>query len=475
MQTNTLRQAQFLRLSVLLLIAPLLTAALAGIHGAWAASPCQGWGKATFDYTADTVETCLDSDLDVNAGVNRAGKTPLIGAVQLGDSDAVWLLLAAGANPNKQDRKGWTPLMFAAQAGHQEIIHQLAKAGADPNLRNEDGKTALLLAIEQEQTAVLGPLEAAGAPINAATLLWIVEQGPPTLIPSLAAAGVNLDIRFAGGETLLMRAAQMGQREVVEQLIALGLDPNRETENRETALIRAAEAGHRDIVEYLLPFSDDNGAGALLWAVQEGRSNAVKQFLAAGVNPSATVDWGEWGRSCTPFYYAASSGHTAIVKQFLTAGVDPNSQCRPLLAAAGSGHLGVVEHLLRAGAGVNIQNWKQETALMQAARWGHIAIVEQLITANADVNIQDEDGRTALMYATIYDVSNQILIVERLIAANADPSLRDKRGKTALDMAEHEKGMSDAYGLDSGYGWPQGGAIVKILRAATPKSRKGWW
>jgi len=98
------------------------------------------WSESFFFQTA--YPSSLDADLDVNAGVNRAGKTPLIGVVQLGDSDAVWLLLAAGANPHKPDRKGWTPLMFAAQAGHQEIVRQLAKAGADPNLRNESGKTA---------------------------------------------------------------------------------------------------------------------------------------------------------------------------------------------------------------------------------------------------------------------------------------------------------------------------------------------
>ena len=148
-------------LSVLLLVV------LSCSHVAWAEdAPCRDWGKATFVYAADTVEACLNADIDVNAGINRTGKTPLIGAAQLGDSDAVWLLLAAGANPNKPDRKGGTPLMFAAQAGHQEIVRQLATAGANPHMQNESGKTALLLAIEQGQTAVLGPLEAAGAAIT---------------------------------------------------------------------------------------------------------------------------------------------------------------------------------------------------------------------------------------------------------------------------------------------------------------------
>ena len=217
----------------LLLLATLLTISLLSSPVAGAAdTPCQGWGKATFVYEADVVEACLDTAIDVNAGINRTGKTPLIGATQLGDSDAVWLLLAAGANPNKQDRQEWTPLMFAAQAGHQEIVRQLATAGADPHIRNAAGKTALLLALEHEQTAMLGPLAAAGAVIDAATLVWVIEQGQHTLIPALAAAGVNLHIRLAGGATLLMRAAELGQQAVVEQLLAVGLDPSGRGERR---------------------------------------------------------------------------------------------------------------------------------------------------------------------------------------------------------------------------------------------------
>ena len=460
----------------LLLLATLLTISLLSSPVAGAAdTPCQGWGKATFVYEADVVEACLDTAIDVNAGINRTGKTPLIGATQLGDSDAVWLLLAAGANPNKQDRQEWTPLMFAAQAGHQEIVRQLATAGADPHIRNAAGKTALLLALEHEQTAMLGPLAAAGAVIDAATLVWVIEQGQHTLIPALAAAGVNLHIRLAGGATLLMRAAELGQQAVVEQLLAVGLDPNRAAANGDTALLRAAEAGHRDLAASLLPLSGDHGTEALFWAGAQGWSDAVDQLLALGVDPNAQGLWEEdkWGR-CPQLYVAVAEGYTRFAQQLLAGGADPNGQCEDsgllpgivLIIAAREGKQASVAHLLSAGAAVNLQNEYGSTALMFAAGGGHLAIVDQLIAAGADVNLQNEAGGTALMRAAFVG-SGYPAIVERLLAANADPRLRDKNGQTALDWAQRGNELARGAG--------NFGAIVQILRAATQKARKGWW
>ena len=105
------------------------------------------------------------------------------------------------------------------------------------------------------------------------------------------------------------------------------------------------------------------------------------------------------------------------------------------------------------------------TALISAARGGHLASVEALLAAKAEVNIRGHHtGRTALTAAA---ENGHCEIVARLVAAKADVRSRallvtfsdSDRRLTALEFAE------------------RGGhqACVETLRAATPKTRRGWW
>ena len=51
----------------------------------------------------------------------RRGKTPLMGAIRTNNVEAVKLLLAAGADPNKETDAGLCPLWVAARDGNTEV------------------------------------------------------------------------------------------------------------------------------------------------------------------------------------------------------------------------------------------------------------------------------------------------------------------------------------------------------------------
>ena len=74
--------------------------------------------------------------------VTQDGYTPLAYSCLVGNIATVQLLLAAGANRNKPDKKGFSPLHHAAAENHHEICQLLCDAGAD---QNRVDKVSLLL------------------------------------------------------------------------------------------------------------------------------------------------------------------------------------------------------------------------------------------------------------------------------------------------------------------------------------------
>jgi ankyrin repeat protein len=88
--------------------------------------------RAALGGDAERLREALESGDDVNAW-DEHGMTPLLTAVFVGNCDAVRLLLAAGADPNRPNRNDptATPLWHARHNfGLQEIASQLETAGA---------------------------------------------------------------------------------------------------------------------------------------------------------------------------------------------------------------------------------------------------------------------------------------------------------------------------------------------------------
>src|SRR5262249_45536297 len=74
-----------------------------------------------------------------------ANYSPLHAAVQQGRVEAVNLLLAAGADPNKLDNHGngplWTAVFSGPHACRPGMIALLIAAGADPDHKNRHGRS----------------------------------------------------------------------------------------------------------------------------------------------------------------------------------------------------------------------------------------------------------------------------------------------------------------------------------------------
>jgi len=121
--------------------------------------------------------------------------TPLKIASCYGNKDVVQILVKAGADVNKADKKGHTPLQSATSFGRNDIAEMLLDYGADPKRADEDG---------------LAPLHKAAGDDNCGLVKLLIERG----------AEVNMCTRF--GLTPLNYAKMFKRRRVVKLLIDRG-------------------------------------------------------------------------------------------------------------------------------------------------------------------------------------------------------------------------------------------------------------
>jgi ankyrin repeat protein len=130
----------------------------------------------------------------------------------------------------------------------------------------------------------------------------------------------------------------------------------------------------------------------LLSACGTAQEGAIKKLEARGLQFTEQA-----------FVDSAGKGDGDAVKLFLAAGMNPNSantDGRPaLFAAALAGNETIVDQLLDAGADVNTKTKDGQTPLMGAAVKGNTRIVNILFSRGADLNVKDNYEFTALMYA----------------------------------------------------------------------------
>ena len=98
------------------------------------------WTPAAIGDVA-TLAARLDRAGDIDARDPTFETTALAFATDFGQTDAVTLLLEAGADPDARNGNGSTPTIGAAFFGRPECLRLLLDAGADPALADENGTT----------------------------------------------------------------------------------------------------------------------------------------------------------------------------------------------------------------------------------------------------------------------------------------------------------------------------------------------
>jgi ankyrin repeat protein len=143
------------------------------------------------------IQYLLQKGADVK-GRNKAGRFPLLFAVDHGQTETVKMLIEHGADVNEADVKGGFALLTAACNGYPVLVTLLAEHGANMKMALPDGQTPLICAVKAGRADTVKALLEKGAPVNA---------------------------RTSGGDSALTEAARAGAVAVVQLLLARGADP----------------------------------------------------------------------------------------------------------------------------------------------------------------------------------------------------------------------------------------------------------
>ena len=356
-----------------------------------------------------------------------------------------------GADVNTRDKKNQTALMLASEKGNTDAMNVLLKAGADPNIPDASGNTCFNYAIVRNcGKEMLQAMIDHSADVNVTnkknqTVLSIAcEQGNIDAINVLLYSGADSKVADADGDTCLHKAVNIRSNTVLQSLIDAGVDINATNKKNQSALVLACQKRNVIAINVLLKcgadrnIPDNKGNTLLHYAVH---SCIMKRMLHSIIYHSADVNALN-SESATALLIACKTGQMESVRMLLRAGAVTNT-----VDVHGNTCLHNVFHrecdqetlqmLLGCGVPVNATNNKHQTAYLLACKQGNVEAMRALAVKGADTSIVDDDGDTCLHYSVHggYDKGLLQAIVHHGDHVNAT----NKTNQTAL-MAASKKG-----------------------------------
>ena len=350
---------------------------------------------------------------DVNAR-DHQGRTPMdvvISSDSSFKSEAIALLIKAGAKSTETDKHGLTPVHQALTSkwpwrSAGENLQQLAKAGADFSAKDNDGKTPL------HYLAALG------------------SQSPMFFIRGVGdiftKAKVAVDARDNDGNTPLHIAAKTGTRDVFDWLVKQGADLDA-TNNVGTTPRRLAAQSND-------PFSgfSHNADTDISQAIREGKLESVEAILKS--TPDLLNKTNQFRQ--TPMSLAAQLRRTNIVEFLdqLGAQWDPRS-------AILTSHNKILRNLIARQPTLAADG----SLLRLAAAEGNVSAVEILLAAGADLKATDSFGLSPFGNAlAAQHVEAATLLKDHGARENIFDAVFSGDDKTAATLIRRDKSLVSA-------------------------------
>lgn len=329
----------------------------------------------------------------------RPGSSALSSAIAGGDELMLEILLDGKANPNIVHMYGSTALSSAVSEQRVDLVQQLLAAGADPNFIDDWSHTPMSGAASHGNLELLELLHQAGGRVQPRAAgrmpLWAaVRSGKFEAVQWLLARGAHIDARCDGRITALHTAIEQDEVEIALALIAAGADVNVQTsdEDRNTPLILAAKKGHAELITALL------AAGAKPQVQDAGGQSAADHAA-----------YREELRALFP-----GSGGSPIFMKI-------ERDMPPLIRAVHCGDRAAFTAAL--ADGVDVSNYRGDTALMFAAAGRHMHMIEALLEAGADIHAANQKGDNAWTYAFVCGAEQVRLLLEARGFANSMDAL----------------------------------------------------
>ena len=366
------------------------------------------------DNSKETIQALIDLGADVNA-TNKWAHTILMYDCELGNENAINVLLNAGAKPDIVDDEGYTSLHWACSSDNsKETIQAIIDHGANTNAKNRKGQTVLMCACRKENAVAINVLLKAGA--------------KPEFVDD-------------EGFTSLHAACQAGNsKETIQALTDHGVDVNATNKWARTALMEACRFGNMNAINVLMKarakpdIVDDEGFTNLHWAcISESSKETIQAIIDLGVDVNATNK-----RGSTALMIACYFRNMNAINVLLNAGADPNipddlSDTCVHTAVLRDCSKEILQALVHHGADVNAKTKGSATALMIACEKGFEDSIIVLMNAGTDPNIVSVDGFSCLYCAVDGGCSEEIMLA--LVKKGANVNAKTTDGLSALQYA----------------------------------------